>query len=92
LSSPKDAYTLWANRLPCPPLDCSKNNACNVACLEGIQKGWFALLTIVPMVGLRGAGRNELLKFPSGERGAHINLAAADFPAEYCLESISREF
>ena len=39
LSSPKDAYTLWANRLPCPPLDLQQEQRVQRACLEGIQGG-----------------------------------------------------
>jgi phosphoribosylformylglycinamidine synthase subunit PurL len=37
--SSADAYTRWANRLPCPPLDLQQERRVQQACLEGIQSG-----------------------------------------------------
>jgi phosphoribosylformylglycinamidine synthase subunit PurL len=39
LTTEKDVYTLWANRLLCPPLNLNEERRVQKACLEGIQAG-----------------------------------------------------
>ena len=94
LSSPKDAYTLWANRLPCPPLDLQQEQRVQRACLEGSPgSGLVRAAHDCSDGGCCGLGRNELLEFPGDETGgAHQTGQPQIFLPEYCLGSISRGF
>ena len=82
LNSPKDAYTLWANRLPCPPLDLQQEQRVQRACLEGIQRGLVRAAHDCSDGGLAVAlAEMSFSSFHTARLGAHINLAATDFPA-----------
>jgi len=82
LSRPKDAYTLWANCLPCPPLDLQQEQRVQRACLEGIQNGLVRAAHDCSDGGLAVAlAEMSFSNFQAASRGAHIKLAAADFPA-----------
>ena len=71
LSGPKDAYTLWANRLPCPPLDLQQEQRVQRACLEGIQRGLIRAAHDCSDGGLAVAlAEMSFSKFPSGEAGS----------------------
>jgi len=77
-----DAYTLWANRLPCPPLDLEQEQRVQRACLEGIQNGLVRAAHDCSDGGLAVAlAEMSFSNFQGAERGAHIDLGAADFPA-----------
>jgi phosphoribosylformylglycinamidine synthase len=82
LSSPKDAYTLWANRLPCPPLDLHQERQVQRACLEAIQAGLIRAAHDCSDGGLAVAlAEMSFSNFHAAGQGARINLPAADFPA-----------
>ena len=82
LSSLRDAYTLWANRLPCPPLDLQLELRVQRACLEGIQRGLIRAAHDCSDGGLAVAlAEMSFSSFQAARQGARINLTAADFPA-----------
>jgi phosphoribosylformylglycinamidine synthase len=82
LRSPRDAYTLWASRLPCPPLDLQQEQCVQRACLEGIQNGLVRAAHDCSDGGLAVAlAEMSFSSFSTARRGVCINLAAADFPA-----------
>jgi phosphoribosylformylglycinamidine synthase len=82
LSGLGDAYTLWANRLPCPPLDLQQERRVQRACLEGIQHGLVRAAHDCSDGGLAVAlAEMSFSGFNTSRRGVHIDLAAADFPA-----------
>jgi phosphoribosylformylglycinamidine synthase len=82
LSSSKDAYTLWANRLPCPPLDLQQEQRVQRACLEGIQRGLIRAAHDCSDGGLAVAlAEMTFSSFHTASRGASVSLSATDFPA-----------
>ena len=82
LRSPGDAYTLWANRLPCPPLELQQEQRVQRACLEGIQNGLVRAAHDCSDGGLAVAlAEMSFSNFQAARRGARIDLPAPDFPA-----------
>lgn len=82
LSNSKDAYTLWANRLPCPPLDLRQEQRVQRACLEGIQGGLIRAAHDCSDGGLAVAlAEMTFASFHTAGRGARVNLRGTDFPA-----------
>lgn len=82
LSSSKDAYTLWANRLPCPPLDLQQEQRVQRACLEGIQGGLIRAAHDCSDGGIAVAlAEMTFSSFHTVRRGARVNLRGTDFPA-----------
>jgi len=82
VNGPGDAYTLWANRLHCPPLDLRQERRVQRACLEGIQSGLIRAAHDCSDGGLAVAlAEMSFSSFHSMRQGARINLTAAEFPA-----------
>jgi len=82
LNSLKDAYTRWANRLPCPPLDLPQERRVQQACLKAIQEGLIRAAHDCSDGGLAVAlAEMSFSNFHAAGRGARLSLPAADFPA-----------
>jgi phosphoribosylformylglycinamidine (FGAM) synthase-like enzyme len=82
LRSARDAYTQWANRLPCPPIDLQQEQRVQRACLDGIHNGLVRSAHDCSDGGFAVAlAEMSFSSVHAAGRGARINLAAADFHA-----------
>ncbi|MBM3801568.1 MAG: phosphoribosylformylglycinamidine synthase subunit PurL [Acidimicrobiia bacterium] len=83
MESPKDAYTLWANRLPCPPLDLHQERGVQNACLEGIRNGLIRAAHDCSDGGLAVAlAEMSFSSFRAPRHGARLQVPAGEFPTE----------